>query len=48
MQKYEYQKTENNIPFKEIAQLGLEGWVPALEIRELEEILWVRPLEEAE
>lgn len=48
MPKYEYQQTENNIPFKEIKQLGLDGWVPALEIRETEQILWIRELVEEE
>lgn len=48
MTKYEYKLTENNIPFKEIAQLGLEGWLPALEVTDTESIIWARELEEKE
>lgn len=48
MTKYEYKQTENNIPFKEIAALGEEGWLPALEITETEQILWAREKQEDE
>lgn len=48
MPKYEYKKTENNILFIEIKELGLDGWVPALEITETEQILWIRDLPENE
>lgn len=45
---YEYQKTEDNIPFRQIKELGEEGWIAALHIPTTEEILWCRELQENE
>lgn len=43
---YEYKKTEDNIPFREIRELGREGWLAALRIDTDCTILWVRELPE--
>ena len=44
--KYEYKKTDDNIHFREIAELGREGWLSACHIDTDETILWVRELQE--
>ena len=45
---YEYKKTDDNIPFREISELGKEGWLSAVHITTDETILWVRELESEE
>lgn len=45
---YEYKKTDDNIPFREIAELGKEGWLSAIHIDTDATILWVRELPENE
>lgn len=48
MPKYEYKKTDDNIPLREMKELGEEGWVAACHISSTDEILWIRDLQENE
>lgn len=45
MPKYEYKKTDDNISFREIEELGEHGWLVACHIDTDESLLWVRELE---